>query len=312
MLSDAKRLEQANTCHDEDPALAAKLLRAIDAAGLPAERWPAYAFLLNHVLGEKLLRWDDALQRLRTLLRLAQPGPPVALWRQAATAALITRDPELERVMTESLAEASGASLANAQALVHLSAAMFQAPASLALAAGEQVLAALAPLQRPDWQADNPLDAAVAACANNIANGLLERPATDLRHAPVRSALAQAAEQAHRFWLRAGDWVNHERALYLRAMVCNALDEAAWARGHAQAALALLDQHDIDQAQRIDRAFIELEQWHACVVLGRTSDASPALSRAKALAAGFDDDAWRQSFEQRERELQRRQAGAAA
>jgi hypothetical protein len=303
MLTDAERLAEANTCHDADPLRGAQLLCDIDAAQLPAEQWPVYAFLLNHVLGEKLLRWDEALRRQRALLRVAQPAPAPALWRQGATAAAIAGDVDLERVMTESLAEASAASRHLAQQLVRLAAAMFQVPGKSAAQAAEQALAALAPLHSPQWQADSPLDASVAACANNIANGLLERPAADLQLGPVRSALTQAAEQAHRFWLRAGNWVNHERALYLRAMVCNALGEALWARGHAQAALALLDTHDSDNAQPIDRAFIELEQWHACVRLGRQADARGALARAHALVASFDDAGWRQSFEQRERAL---------
>lgn len=310
MLTDVERLDQADNCHDSDPLRGAELLRGVDAARLPSDRWPGYAFLLNHVLGEKMSCWSEALQRQRALLRLAQPSPPAALWRQGATAASLARDAEMQRIMTESLAEATAAGLGRTQELVLLNATMYQAPGSTATQAAEQVLAALAPLQRPEWQADNPLDASIAACANNIANGLLERPAADLRLGSLRSAMAQAAEQAHRFWLRAGTWVNHERALYLRSMVCNALDESLWALGHARAALAMLDSHDGDHAQNIDRAFIELEQWHACRVLGQPGDASGALARARALVAGFDDAAWRQSFEQRERQLMTRQAGA--
>ncbi|MDH5540955.1 MAG: hypothetical protein OEY03_16245 [Rhizobacter sp.] len=309
MPSDIDRLDEAELCHDEEPERAAALLRDIDVAQLPPERWPGHAFLLNHVLGEKLQRWSEALQRQRALLRQAQPAPSAALWRQGATAALLAGDAELERVMTESLAEAAGASLPRAHELVRLCAAMYRATGEAGATAAAGLRAALAPLHSNDWQADTPLDAAVAACTNNIANGLLERPVADLRLAALRSALADAAEQSHRFWLRAGTWVNHERALYLRAMVCNVLDQAQWARAHAQAGLALLDEHDGDAAQTIDRAFLELEQWHACMVLRRHADAAEALARATALAEGFDDEFWRASFERRRIGLQRQHLG---
>ena len=79
-------LDQADSCHDDDPHRAADLLRRIDPVALPAERLPGFAFLLNHVLGEKLGAWPEAHAMFAPLLRAAGEEPPLALWRQAATA----------------------------------------------------------------------------------------------------------------------------------------------------------------------------------------------------------------------------------
>jgi hypothetical protein len=299
MATDTERLEQADACHDDDPPRGAELLRTIDAAQLPPERRPSYAFLLNHVLGEKLNHWDEALQRQQQLLAAAQPAPAAVLWRQAATAARLAGAGAEADDMARAFAQASNAPLDRSTELLQLSAAMYQAPGLAAPQAGERVLAALAPLAQAAWLVPNPLDTSVAACANNIASGLLDRPAADLQHATARAALAQGAEQAQRFWQRAGTWVHHERALYLRAMACNALGEPQDARSHAQAALALLDANDAEHAEDIDRAFIELERRHACERLGLLSEAADAARKAQALAGRFDDAALMCEFDRR-------------
>jgi hypothetical protein len=303
MSIDTERLDQVDACHDDDPPRGAELLRAIDAAQLPPERWPGYAFLLNHVLGEKLNRWDEALQHQRALLRAAQPAPTAVLWRQAATAARLAGTGAEADDMARAFAQASSAALERSIELLQLSAAMYQAPSLAAPQAGAQVLTALAPLAHAAWLAPNPLDTSVAACANNIASGLLDRPAADLQHPAARAALAQAAEQAQRFWQRAGTWVQHERALYLCAMACNALGEARDARTHAQAALALLDTHDSEHAEDIDRGFIEVERRHACERLGLPSEAADAARNAQALAGRFDDVELTRWFARREQTL---------
>ena len=313
MSTDTERLDEANACHDDDPARGAALLRAINAAQLASDRWPGYAFLLNHVLGEKGGHWDEALQRQRALLALAQPAPALVLWRQAATAArLADAEPAARKTeqtsavaaeLAAAFAQASGASLERSIELLQLNAVMYQVPSLASAQVAQPVLAALAPFALPSWQANGPLDASVAACLNNIASGILDRPGADLQHAELRSALAQSTELALRFWQRAGSWVQHERALYLCAMVSNALAEHAEARAYAQVALALLDQHDTAHAEDVDRAFIELERWHACTRSGLPAEAANARTKADALAARFNDAGLTTWFEQREKTL---------
>ncbi|KNZ34224.1 MAG: hypothetical protein AD742_02215 [Methylibium sp. NZG] len=301
--TDLERLDEADACHDDDPTRSADLLRTIDPAQLPPHRWPGLAYLLNHVLGEKLNRWDEALHLQQRLISAAQPEPALVLWRQVGTAALLAGDTPRADEYTAALAHASGAPAARCADLLQLNAATFRVPGLHTGPAADVALAALAPLAQPGWQADSPLDASVAACANNLANALLEQPVAALRQGPARAALTAAAEQAQRFWQRAGTWVQCERALYLCAMVSNVLGEAAAARAHALAALALIDANTgnraADPAEDVDRAFIELERWHACAQAGLAGEAAEARRNADALAARFDDDGLTAWFAQR-------------
>ena len=229
------------------------------------------------------------------LLRAAGEQPPHALWRQAATAAHLAGDAAAATGLSDALATAAGASTRQAQEVVALTAVMYRTPTLPSAAAAAAVSLSLGALQGPSWQQASPLDAAIAACANNIASGLLERPAAELQQAALRAAIDDTARLAERFWLRAGTWVNFERAAYLRAMVANALGDAPQAREHAQRALALLDAHDTDRAEQVDRAFIELERARACRDLALHVEAQAAQDAADALAAQFNDaglDAW--------------------
>ncbi len=285
------RLDEVDACHDDDPERAAALLRDLDPAQLPAERLPGLAFLLNHVLGEKFDAWNDAHARHAALLNAAGAAPATVLWRQAAAAAQAAGEPDDAQRLTASLADAVSVSPQMALDVVTLTVAMYRVPRLAHQAAADCTQQALR-LLRDDvaaWRQPGPFDATVAACANNIASNLVERPQDELMHAPLRTALQDAAQLAERFWLRAGNWVHHERAAYLRAMVGNALAEAPQAREHALRALALIDANDVDDNEKVDRAFIELEHAHACRALELTDEANAAHARAEVIAASFND-----------------------
>lgn len=299
MSTDAKRLDEATACHDADPSRAAALLRQIDATQLPADRWPGYAFLLNHVLGEKLAAWNDAVAQLTKLVTLAQPAPAPVLWRQLGAAAIVARAAEPQARASEGLASACGAARGRAHELLVLAAATYLAPSRPANEAAQAALQALAGMVQDAWPTGTTLDAQAAACASNLANGLLERPEADLLNGALRAALARSAELAHRLWVQAGSWVQHERALYTRAVACTALGEPHLARRHALEGLAVLDAQDSAHSEDVDRAFLELERWNACAWLGLADESHTALTNAEALAAGFDDAGLTEWFEGR-------------
>ena len=87
-------------------------------------------------------------------------------------------------------------------------------------------------------------------------------------------------------------------------MACNALGDLSEARAHALAALTLLDTHDAEHAEGVDRAFIELERGHACERLGLAAEAQAAKHTAQALAGKFDDAGLTTWFEGRVATLQ--------
>lgn len=289
-------LDTANDCHDDDPPRAAGLLRRIDPAALPADRLPVLAFLLNHVLGEKFGAWEEAHTRFGPLLRAAGEQPLPVLWRQAAAAAGLAGDIAAAAEAIAALAQATGAGAEQAGDVVALTQAMFRVPALAAPEAARVAAAAVASLAAPRWQAQaTPLDVAAGACTNNIASSMIERPATDLADPALRSVTEDVAQCAERLWLRAGTWVNHERAAYLRALVANGLGDPGAAREHALRGLALIDANDSEHAEDVDRAFLLLEQSRAARGLHRADEARATLVQADALAAKFGDaglDAW--------------------
>jgi hypothetical protein len=189
--------------------------------------------------------------------------------------------------------------VARAYDVLQLSGVVYQVPAILAADAAATTLAAITPLTEVAWQSASPIDGAAAACLNNLASGLQERPLPDLRQAALRTAMARCAELAHLFWRRAGTWVNLERALYLRAMVCNALGDASAARLFAMEALSVLGTNDADHAEDVDRAFIELERAHACRQLGLNDEAAIAQQNGQAIASAFSVESLRRWYESR-------------
>lgn len=283
-------LQAADACHDEDPPRGAMLLRRIEPTALDESQRPLYAYLLNHVLTEKLGQPIEAWQRQRALLEAAGPQAPLPLLRHAAAAASLAGDAPAEDRLTARLAGVAGVGPAQAAELVGLAAASFRVPSLPGDAAGEAAMAALAPLRGLAWQRAGGLDAAAGALTNNIANDLAERPLADLRSPPLRMAMAEAATLAQGFWQRAGQWVQHERAHYLRALVANALGDAVEAELQARAGLVLLENFDHEQQERVDQAFLRSELAHALQRLGRPADAQVERAQAEALIEALDEE----------------------
>ena len=297
MPTGSELLAEADACHDDDVPRGAKLLRSIDPKALVDGELSTYAFLINHVLGEKLGCWDEALKCQQRLVERPEPTP--VLWRQFGAAAYAAGDATALRQATSAYATANQVDVPRARDVLQLSGAMYQVPACLAAEAGTRALTAIAPLAEVAWQSESPLDGAVAACLNNLASGLQDRPLPDLRDDALRSAIVRCAELAHIYWQRAGTWVNLERALYLRAMVGNALGDTHAARRFALDALAVLETNDADHAEDVDRAFIELERAHACRQLGLSDEAAVAQQNAQAIAGAFGDPSLSRWYESR-------------
>ncbi len=293
MTDDATRatelLQAADACHDDAPERAAAMLHDIDPARLDPGQRPLYAFLLNHVLAEKLDRPGPAWAGQQALLAAAGDEATLPLLRQAAAAARLAGDGAGEDRLVQRLAAAGGVTPAQAAELVGLAAASFRLPRLPGAAAGEAAQAALAPLHGPAWQRASGLDAAAAALASNVASDLVERPLAALAEPALRQAMASAAMLAQALWHRAGQWVQHERAHYLRALVANALGDPATAAAQARAGLVLLENFDQAGQERVDQAFLRSELAHALSRLGEAAEARIERALADALAQDFDD-----------------------
>ncbi len=299
-LSASTLLQDANACHDDDPPRAAALLAQIDASALPTDEHPLYAFLLNHVLGEKLGRWAQAHAALQALHTSRAP----AVLRQAAVAAQLAGESAAAAACTQALALACGGAASTAAELVSLACATFSTPAQNAAAAGQTVLAALQPLHAPAWQSTTPFDAAAAAQCNNLAAALSERALPDYAEPALCGAMLLAAERSQFLWQRAGSWVQRERAHHGRAVALNTVKLSAAAAEQAEAGLALLDANDRGNEESVDRAFLQLERAHALAAQGLATEAAHAQAKAQGLAAAFNDAGLSRWFAQRQARLE--------
>ncbi|MBV8659569.1 MAG: hypothetical protein JO142_17240 [Burkholderiales bacterium] len=295
--TDTEKLAWANSKHDELPSEVAEVLRSLDPSSLSVDQGSTFVFLANHVLGEKLSMWDEALkQQVRAL---QHPDATPGWLRQAAAAALAAGNDEMLDRYTSAYAIACGAPDAPARTVIRLTTTMYQASGLTATAAANATTDAMALLDHPFWRSPSKLDSSVAVCLNNLAGAIKDRPSPDLETPSLRAAVTRCAELAHAFWKRAGTWVNVERALYLRATVATALRDFESTRRFCADAFAVLDANDQDVTQPVDRAFLELELSHASKRLGLHEESAAAYTRAEKLAATFKDAGLNQWFDSR-------------
>ncbi len=291
-------LAEADACHDDDPPRGAALLREIDPAALDGGRRPLLGFLLNHVFGEKFGLWPVAFERQQQLIA-ADPQPGLEQLRHAAVAALLGGSAQQAASAVARLAAAAGGRTDAAQACVAIAAASFTTPRLDAAAAGAAALSALEGMERFHIDPALVLDTAFGRATNNLASHLAERPIADLADPGLARALREGAAHAQRFWQRAGQWVQHERAHYLRALAANALGDGALAAAEARAGLALLDAHDTAHEETADRAFLEQELAQALRTVDEAG-AATASARARAIVATWSDEGLQRWFADRE------------
>lgn len=291
MQADAALLEEIDRIRDAEPERAAQLLRQFDASALPAVRLGELAFLYNHLLGEKLRRWDEAAERIAQLA--VRDDAPPGVWRQLFAAHTLRGDALGAAAARTALANCTGASDAEANWAGELTVLAFVADP---LARAEDVAA----LARAAAQIEaSPLDAALAACFNNVTARLLEASLHRPLAAAGAAALRAGAESARRFWYRAGGWLQHERADYLCAKVYLRLGDTAAAIVAAEHGLRLVEANGDDP---IERAFLLLPLAAALSAGGNAERAQAMRAEAQALARGFDA-ATRAAFEQDVSEL---------
>lgn len=283
-------LDDIDRMHDERPAEAAAALRRLAAQGVVADDLPRFAWLLNHVIGEAENDWASVLA---LHLGCAVQGlPPGALRHRAAAALLAGNVPQLER--DQSVLARLGGSAPAAACLVQLSALQHQARRHQPTELVRQLEAALERLA--DAGPTLGLTTMLAATLNNVVSVVLERVEPPVSDARVRRVIVSGALACRRLWLKAGTWVNHERADYLVALCCNHVQDWEGARVSAQRGL---DTIAANGSEDVDRAFLLLELGRAWRGLGDPVRSAEARAQALGLADGFDEPGLRDWFDAR-------------
>jgi hypothetical protein len=124
----------------------------------------------------------------------------------------------------------------------------------------------------------------IAVASSNLATELLEAATRTDAEAEL---MRRAAEAAHAFWLKCGDWLNDARGDYLDALVANVLNEPARALGHVDRGLALIADNG---GASVDETFLHLARAHAFRLLGDEAASAAELELSDDDAFGWDDD----------------------
>jgi len=265
--------------HDRESERLAGELEAEAGAVHDAELGP-FLHLANHTLGEHLADWPRARRLAERVLKDRTPKPETSLaWLRLGIARLMSGD-------ATAAASAELAGLATAtDPLAALIEARFLLVAALV---GSKRAAEAAPiyaqaLALADRLGDAAPARAVAVASNNLASELVEAA---LRTPDEDALMVSAAAAAHVYWKRAGTWTHDERALYLKALVANALGRGAEAVAHADAALAIIAANGDEP---IDVTFLRLAKSKGLRLCGEADPSAAELAAADADAAGWDD-----------------------
>lgn len=272
-----KLIEEGWGYHDTESARLAAELDAAATEPPPDDLVVRFIRLSTHTIGEHLGDWPRA-SRL-TERALAGRAPTAATgkaWIDLSIARLLAGDgPGAMEAELTGLAAAPDLGAALCEARFMLATALIGSGDAAAAAriygraldlAG--VLGEAAPAR------------AIGVTSNNLAFNLYETPD---RSAEASELMRVAADAALTYWLRAGDWTNHEKGLYLKSLVATALGEPA--NGLALAAEGL-DIIAANSPRPIDAAFLHLARVSAFAALGEAAAAEAELALGDTAAAG--------------------------
>ena len=291
----AERLAKAVRIHDDDPWAARALVtdlpfRLTDPSDLARLTW-----LATHAIGNLLKRWPEA--QILCSQAIAVAGPPRAdMLRNLAVAATLAGDP-LEAWQAEmELSALLGVPPADGTALIRLL-VIEQSIDKDKLAGWLPVIdAAIAQAEAIEGPPD--LVRFLAIAGNNIASTIIENiPAP---RDETASVVERVARLSFRTWLAVGNWLNHERAHYLMALVLDATGQAAAAADEARQGLAVIAAHE---PAPIDQCFLNLTLARSLASLGDPAGSVEARAEAARLATLFDDPYWQAEYAKRDAAL---------
>jgi len=123
------------------------------------------------------------------------------------------------------------------------------------------------------------LDRTIAVASNNLGWELYEM---SQRSASENALMWLCAEMSLKFWLKCGNWINEERALYFKALVSNITGSPAAALADADRALAVINAHG---ERPLDTSLLHLARASSLATLGDTSGRLQAIADADAAAS---------------------------
>ena len=271
-------LERVLDIHDEDPGLAAVLLKSIVFSDLTDQEKNTFIWLVNHVVGELLSDWVAAFD----LLLCNRWEGSAIYFKFLACAAYCSAHPVHAFAAELEYAELTGASLIETKAHVGLLCVQsLQGSVDIAQSVNA-VEGCVDLLGKPS---NSLVGKGAAAALNNIISKLIDDPRLQGDELSHRNVIMDAAVVCERLWMQFGTWLNHERSLYLCALTFNRFGQWQSALDSAGKALVIIESNGVEE---VDRAFLLLQVSKACQGLGNRGSADEALHAADRIAQGFD------------------------
>jgi tetratricopeptide (TPR) repeat protein len=271
-------LDDGWTYHDKESERLARELETAAVGGVSSDLLVPFLHLSTHTIGEHLGDWGRALRLGRLVLNGRTPTFDTAKgWARLQVAAILAGDPIEAAELELSYLRAAGSTLEAALLDMRFMLIGCLANSKRLTEAVRLFDSAVALLEQID--STDSLDRTVAAVSNNLGWELYEKVS---RPPGMDMLMRLCADTSLKFWLKCGNWINEERALYFRALVSNAVGDPRSALADADKALAVID----TQGQRpLDAALLHLARAAALAMLGDENGESQAIIDADVAAS---------------------------
>jgi hypothetical protein len=264
--------------HDKESERLARELEAAAAKGVTSDALAPFLHLSAHTIGEHLGDWARAFKLGRRVLDGQTPtGETAKAWGRLYVAAVLAGDP-IAAVNSElSYLKAAGDDFGTALLDMRFMLASALVGAKRAGEAARVYRGALDLVgQIPQ---SPPLDRTIAMASNNLGWELYETPS---RSASDNALMQLCAETSLAFWRKCGNWINEERALYLKALVLNAIGNPQSALADADKGLSIIASQG---ARLLDAALLHLARASSLAALGDKNGSLRAMSDADVAAS---------------------------
>ena len=264
--------------HDKESEQLARELEAAAQTGVDSGFLAPFLHLSTHTIGEHLGDWVRALELGKRVLDGRIPSVDTAkAWGRLQVAAVLAADSIEAADLELSYLNVFGSDCGPAMLDLRFMLIGALVNSKRLVDAARLYRGAVALIEQ--MPAADFLDRTVAAVSNNLGWELYERasrsPDTDI-------LMRLCADTSLKFWLKCGNWINEERALYFRTLVSNAVGDPESALADADKALAVI----ASQGQRpLDAALLHLARASALAALGDGSGKSCAIADADAAAS---------------------------
>jgi len=275
-----KLLNDGWNYHDSESERLARELEAAAEAGIEFNVVAPFLHLSTHAIGEHLGDWARALRLGKRVLDGQTPTLETAkAWGRLYVAAVLAGD-LIEAANSElSYLKAAGDDFGAALLDMRFMLAGALVASSRACDGARLYRGALDLVGQ--IRQTMLLDRAIAVASNNLGWELYEMSS---RSADQDALMQLCADTSLKFWLKCGDWINEERALYLKALVSNVTGSPQSGLADADKALAIIN----SQGKRpLDAALLNLVRASCLAALGDTNGRLRAIGDADAAAASL-------------------------